>query len=162
MMVLMKKNLSMKAEIKSEVGYKKSKWFCSLSLSLYSFLTPKWTVFMEQKGEVPDFFSAEIFMHPPSPPVQCGEEKQTGKNRTSRRKTAHTVLTIWFFYLEYIYLLHSLLLLTCSSFLILSVLVCSSAALDGLAHIRPPLPSAVVAWLRCSFTSVSFSDGCIF
>lgn len=28
--------------------------------------------------------------------------------------------------------------------------------LDGLAYIRPPLPSAVVVWLRCSFTAMSF------
>lgn len=37
-----------------------------------------------------------------------------------------------------------------------------SPRLDGLAHIRPLLPSAVVVWLRCSFTAVSFSDGCFF
>ncbi len=58
----------------------------------------------------------------------------TGKNR--RRQKPHTV---WRWFLPY-----------------------EPSALDGLAHIRPPLPSAVVAWLRCSFTAVSFSDGCFF
>ena len=93
---------------------------------------------MEQKGALPDFsfffffflshFLTEIFMHPPPLFILLARPVEI-----ERQKTAQTV---WLRFLPFSpFLLH---------------------LLDGLAHIRPPLPSAVASWLRCSFTAMSF------